>query len=54
MEFARVLVEVKTGVDLPNEIPIEGPKGRIMQQVIYEWNVKKCLNCRRMGHEAAH
>lgn len=52
LDYARVLVEVKTGGDLPEEIPIEGPKGRILQKVIYEWRIKKCLKCKRFGHEA--
>lgn len=51
LDFARVLVEVKTGADLPAEIPIDGPKGRMMQEVIYEWKIKKCSKCGRLGHE---
>lgn len=51
LDFARVLVEVKTRVAYPEEILIDGPKGKIVQPVVYEWKMKKCSGCGRLGHE---
>lgn len=38
-DFARVLVDVKESAILPDEIPVRGPNGVFMQQVIYEWKI---------------
>lgn len=54
MDYARVLVEVRTDMELPTEIPIEGPKGEIKQPVFYEKNIKKCSHCGKTGHEEMH
>lgn len=45
---------IKPGEDLPEEIPIEGSGGiTFMQKVLYEWKMKKCSKCNRLGHEEA-
>lgn len=51
MDFSRVLVEVKNGATLPDEIPIHGPTGTIKHPVIYKWRMEKCSGCGRVGHE---
>lgn len=52
LNCAKVLVDIKAGTIFPEEITIEGPNGEIKQKVIYEWQLKKCSKCNRMGHEA--
>lgn len=51
LDYARILVEVNTDKQLPESIPIEGPDGIVLsQQVVYEWNTKKCEKCKLVGH----
>lgn len=51
LDYARVLFDVKSTVNLPDEIHVRGPNGtRVMQKVIYEWKMKKCSGCGFLGH----
>lgn len=53
MDYARVFIEVKMFIDLPETIPIIGPDGgEGYQKVEYEWNITKCAKCGWIGHVA--
>lgn len=52
LEYARILVDVKSKENIPQEIPLRGPNGtQIFQKVIYDWKTKKCSGCGFLGHE---
>lgn len=51
--FARLLIDVKKGIELPDMVAIHGPNGIIFnQRVMYESKMKHCAKCNRLGHEA--
>lgn len=50
--YARLLIEVKIGATLPDEVDIADEYGVLQKQkVIYEWNPVKCAHCKMFGHE---
>lgn len=51
LDFARVLVDIKSNSILPEFIPVKGPGGTFQQKVLYECDMKKCTQCGMVGHE---
>ncbi|KAJ8446861.1 hypothetical protein Cgig2_016171 [Carnegiea gigantea] len=49
--YARVLIGVKTGDELPDEDDLINEKERLMkQEVFYEWRPTKCTHCKIFRH----
>ncbi|GKV28043.1 hypothetical protein SLEP1_g37143 [Rubroshorea leprosula] len=46
-----MLVEVEIMEELPQVVPVVGPKGIFQQPVIFEWSPVRCGNCGNLGHE---
>lgn len=54
LQYARVLVEVKLGQELPGQISflIENNKEKEIG-VVYEWKPVECSVCKKLGHSTA-
>ncbi|KAM3337261.1 hypothetical protein P3S68_031586 [Capsicum galapagoense] len=51
LNFARLLVEVEMGAELPDEVRFKNEKGVVMEQVVqYDWKPTLCKFCTKYGH----
>ncbi|KAH0764709.1 hypothetical protein KY285_000580 [Solanum tuberosum] len=51
ISFARMLIEVNVTIDLPEEITVMDPSGRVfLQEVVYDWRPDFCQTCQVVGH----
>ncbi|XP_019258106.1 PREDICTED: uncharacterized protein LOC109236386 [Nicotiana attenuata] len=51
ISYARILAEVDVTKELPKNIKVKDPKGRvIVQEVWYDWKPSYCAKCMRIGH----
>lgn len=51
LNFARLLVEVELGAQLPDEVRFKNEKGRLIEQPVqYDWKPSLCKFCTKYGH----
>ncbi|XP_048496156.1 uncharacterized protein LOC125495470 [Beta vulgaris subsp. vulgaris] len=51
LQYARILVEMKIGQDLPDQITIVNERSlEMVLGVVYEWKPIECAVCRKLGH----
>lgn len=54
LSFARLLVEVKVGNELPEEVMFQNEKEVVLtQKVSYDWKPSFCEHCHKYGHVKA-
>lgn len=52
LSYARLLLEVKVGKALPEEVKFQNEKGvKLTQNVIYDWKPSLCDHCHKYEHE---
>ncbi|KAJ8536725.1 hypothetical protein K7X08_035126 [Anisodus acutangulus] len=53
LNFATLLVEVKVGEELPDEVLFRNEKGNVItQKVTYDWRPSICEHCHKYGHNS--
>lgn len=51
LNFARILVEVELGAQLPEVVHIKNEKGQLIEQTVqYDWKSILCKYCKKYGH----
>lgn len=52
ISFARVLVGMDVARELPKNLKVEDPSGRVFEQVVqYEWVLAYCTQCMQVGQK---
>lgn len=52
LNFARLLVEVKVGEELPDEVRFKNERDIVITQVVtYDWKPLICSHFHKYGHE---
>lgn len=51
-EYAKALMEISPGYELPNNIPIQGLSDAFLDVIVkYDWTPQICTICRPFGHQ---
>ncbi|KAG5621778.1 hypothetical protein H5410_006996 [Solanum commersonii] len=51
LNFARLLIEVEMGAQLPDEVKFKNEKGKVIEQPVqYDWKPTLCRYCKKYGH----
>ncbi|KAH0685006.1 hypothetical protein KY289_022758 [Solanum tuberosum] len=52
LNFARILVEVELGAQLPDVVKFKNEKGKLIEQTVqYDWKPTLCKFCKKYGHD---